>query len=138
MSVRRAVECVVITCLMMLAIPQTTALADNGTRQSQSTHCDNSVQDGSAALQSESAREQDPRDFANRYDRRYLWWRWFWRFWHWRGGHGGHNGHCAPDPPAVVPEVPQVALLSLTAGLTGGAALLIMRRRSKSSIVVRI
>jgi hypothetical protein len=138
MNFRRAVQCGAVTCLMTLAVPSI-ARADNGvSNHSQTTTCrsrsdDNSTanqleSDTNALPQQESFNGHDSRDTRHGFGHNSTWWYWFWYwYWHW------HRNHCVPDPPADVPEAPQVLMLSGSAFLTGGAAMLIIRRRARNS-----
>ena len=47
-------------------------------------------------------------------------------------GHG-HDGDCEIEPPAEVAEAPLALLLPASGALTGGAAVLLVRRRNKNA-----
>lgn len=144
MRFRRAVQCVAVTCVMTLALPQV-ARADNGNGGGghwRTTFCNTHLEVAStgaqpatlgselALLKKETSREHDSRANGHGFNRFHPFW-WFWRwFLYWLGR------HCAVQPPAEIPEAPQVLMLSTTAVVTGGAALLIIRRRSRHSTVI--
>ncbi len=44
---------------------------------------------------------------------------------------------CPPVPPVDVPEAPNAVMLSISAAVTGGAAILIVRRRSSKAALAR-
>lgn len=139
MNLRRAVHCGVLTCMITLAVPSVVH-ADNGLRnhtqtwpcntQSQNVSSDSQVRISSSDMMArqETDRGHDSRDRRAGFGHNSAWWYWFW-YWYWRW----HRDHCVPDPPADVPEAPQVLMLSGSAVLTGGAALLIIRRRARNT-----
>jgi hypothetical protein len=112
MSYRRAVQCGAITCLMALSLPHaSTALAESGRDDtSDAEHCSG---DGSGRDDRHDAGE---RDSAHEHD-----------------SDSGPDDDCFPVPPAEVSEAPKALLLPATAVVTGGAAMLIVRRRSKGA-----
>jgi hypothetical protein len=142
MNLRRAVQCGALTCLLTLAVPSVARAHDDRGGGSQTTHCFNQSERASTATepsgnsnnllaQQETDRGHDSRDTRHGFGHNSTWWYWFW-YWYWR-----HRDHCVPDPPADVPEAPQVLMLSGSAVLTGGAAMLMIRRRSKNSAPAR-
>jgi hypothetical protein len=139
MNLRRAVQCGALTCMITLAVPSIAHADNNLGPHSQPTHCIRPSQSESTATQlsstgndllapRETDRGHDSRDNGYGYNRYDWFWYWFWYwYWHW------YRDHCVPDPPADVPEAPQVLMLSGSAVLTGGAAMLIIRRRSRNA-----
>lgn len=144
MNLRRAVQCGAITCMITLAVPSVASARDDRGEGSRTTHCFNHLAGASTdthpssssnnvlLLQQENDHGQDSSDTRSGYGHNNAWWYWYWYwFWLW------HRHHCVPDPPADVPEAPQVLMLSGSAALTGGAAMLVIRRRAKNGAPAR-
>jgi hypothetical protein len=136
MNLRRAMQCGALVCLITVAVPSVARANDDVVSHSRTTQCVKPSERAATAtelpssgndmvLQQESDRGHDSRDRAHGYRYNLGWWYWFW-YWYWH-----HRDHCVPvpDPPADVPEAPQVLMLSGSAALTGGAAVLINSRR---------
>jgi hypothetical protein len=144
MNLRRAVQCGALVCLITLAVPSIAHANDDLVSRSRTTQCVKPSERAATVtelpsggnnmiLQQESDRGHDSRDTADGYRNNLGWWFWFW-YWYW---YWHHRDHCVPAPPADVPEAPQVLMLSGSAALTGGAAMLIIRRRSRRYLTMR-
>ncbi len=120
MNYRRAVRCGAITCLMALSVPHvSTAVAESGRDDaSDAKSCS-----GAGAARDDGHREghddghdAGERDAAHEHD-----------------SDGEADDDCVIVPPAEVSEAPWALLLPATAVVTGGAAVLIIHRRSKGA-----
>lgn len=112
MSYRRAVQCGAITCLMALSLPHvSTAMAESG--RDDTSDAENCSGAGAARDDGHAAGE---RDVEHEHD-----------------SDDGVDDDCVLVPPAEVSEAPKALLLPATAVVTGGVAVVIIRRRSKGA-----
>jgi hypothetical protein len=141
MNYRRLILCGATTCFMTLALPHA-ASADDGKRTTTETK-DCQEGDNSGDSSHNDGHDAGERDRDHEYDGHGKNWR---SKRHRRGPvhvrhryehHHGHDDDCVIEPPAQVPEAPLALLLPASGVMTGGAAVLVVRRRSKSAILTQ-
>jgi hypothetical protein len=131
MMIQRVVRCCAVTCLLAITMPHASVvLADEGRRNhSEVEECD---EDDATSTSVEDRSESDRRGHRSEHNE--------------GPGHDARDGErndddddegddddCIIAPPAEVPEAPQTLMLSASAIGTGAIAMLVLRRRAKST-----
>jgi hypothetical protein len=129
MNLQRLRRCCLAACLLALSIPATTR-AEHGERgEDKPQQCDDTVTSTSISPRDEDGpdeHDQSVRDNGGRH-----------------GEDDGDEGdddndaHCVITPPVDVAEAPKALMLSASAAVSGGAAILIVRRRSRNATPLR-
>lgn len=115
MDFRRTVACCSIMCLLALSMPHA-AWAEEGSDDSRTTaECEpEDVATVTSGRGDSNSSRDDSHEGLDSDDT-------------------GGEEDCVLAPPADVPEAPKALLLSASAAVTGSAAVLILRRRARSS-----
>ena len=105
MNYRRMVQCGAISCLIALSLPQAVAAEheSQSNRETEACSADHSRDDRHEASERDRAHEHDSDD----------------------------DDDCVITPPAEVAEAPMALLLPASAVLTGGAGVVLLRRRAR-------
>jgi hypothetical protein len=144
MNYRRLILCGATTCFMTLSLPHAAAADDGKRTTTQTADCEEGDNSGdSSHNDGHDGHDAGERDRDHEYDGHSK----YWRSKRHRHGpvhvrhhyehHGEHDDDCVITPPAEVPEAPLALLLPASGVMTGGAALLVVRRRSKNAILTQ-
>jgi hypothetical protein len=145
MNYRRLMLCGATTCFMTLAVPHAAAADDGQHATTKTTDCqevDNtgngSHNDGHDGHDGHDAGERDREhqyDGYNRYQRSKRHRHGPVHVRHHPNHHNGHDDDCVIEPPVEVAEAPLALLLPASGVMTGGATVLVVRRRSRNAIL---